>query len=166
MFEGAGTGRALRAGRRLAAAAMGIGATLALTACATPYQPMGLGGGVRSVQIESDIAQITARGTMLTDADKVEQYVLRKAAETTLASGYDHFEVVSVSDRTRTFQAAGGYTGFTGTSFPSGGLTLPFIRPGETILIRMSRGPSAASGVTVFDARDVLAHLGPKGRES
>jgi hypothetical protein len=166
MFEGAGKNGARAAGRRLSGAMVGIAAVLALAGCATPYQQMGITGGVRSVQIETDIAQITARGSLLTDADKIEQYVLRKAAETTLASGYDHFEVVSVSDRSRTFQAAGGYTGFTGTGFPSGGLTLPFIRPGETILIRMSRGPSTAQGVTVFDARDVLAHLGQRQRES
>ena len=138
-------------------------ACAALTGCATPYQDMGLRGGVRAVQITSDIAQVTARGSTVTDADKIEQYALRKAAETTLAAGYDHFEVVSASDRSRTLHGVAGYAAPGLHGFPSVGLTMPFIRPGETMLIRMSRGaPADASGATVFDAREVVDHLGPR----
>ena len=139
-----------------------VGAVLpALAGCATPYQDMGLRGGVRAVQISSDIAQVTARGSTVTDADKIEQYALRKAAEATLAAGYDHFEVVSASDRSRTLQGVAGYAAPGLHGFPSVGLTMPFIRPGETMLIRMSRGPGAeGSGATIFDARDVVNHLG------
>ena len=66
-----------------ALAALALGA-LHLAACATPYQELGgLRGGVRAVQITSNIAQVTARGTSATDPDKVQRYALRKAAETT-----------------------------------------------------------------------------------
>ena len=144
--------------RRRRAAAL-LAAALTLGGCATPYQSMGLRGGVRATQISSNIAQVTARGSFVTDADKIEQYVLRKAAETTLAAGYDRFEVLSVSDRSRNIQGVAGYTAFQASGFPSGGISLPFVRPGETLLIRMSRNGDPAGGNTLFDARDVLDHL-------
>jgi hypothetical protein len=159
-----GKGRGSTLGGLARFSAFGLAAVV-LAGCATPYQDLGLRGGVRAVQITSDIAQVTARGSAMTDSDRIEQYVLRKAAETTLAAGYDHFEVVSASDRTRTIQGVAGYAATTQTGFPSAGLSLPFIRPGETVLIRMSRGTaSGAAGATLFDAREVVAHLGEPAR--
>lgn len=140
---------------------MGV-ALLALlpAACATPYQKLGPTGGVKAVQLQTDLAQVTARGSIMTDADTVERYVLRKAAETTLNSGFDHFEIVSVSDRTRAIQGFAGYMRAVGQGLPTAGVTVPFIRPGETVLIRMLRGPQpTAAGAVVFDARDLLEHL-------
>jgi hypothetical protein len=139
-------------------------AALALAGCATPYQKMGAFGGVKSVEIASDMAQVTARGAIGTDPDAIERYVLRKAAETTLAAGYDHFWVVSMGDRSRTIQGFAGYGAISSQSLPTGGFSLPFVRPGETILIRMTRGPGQ-SGATVFDARDVLDHLAGPHRD-
>ena len=151
--------------RTAKAALAGLGmAALALAGCATPYQKMGALGGVKSVEIASDMAQVTARGSIGTDPDRIERYVIRKSAETTLAAGYDHFWVVSVGDRSRTIQGFAGYTAAAFQGLPSAGFSLPFVRPGETVLIRMSRGAAAAqAGATVFDARDVLDHLaGPR----
>jgi hypothetical protein len=152
---------------RLAAALALAALASALGGCATPYQKLGVGGGVRSVRLETDLAQVTARGSPLTDADTIERYVLRKAAETTLAAGFDHFEVVSVSDRSRILQGVAGYMTAVGNGLPSAGLSLPFVRPGETVLIRMMRAPvAAAPGGVVFDAQDLLAHLAPSRRRS
>jgi hypothetical protein len=147
------------------AALAGLGAAaLALAGCSTPYQKMGPLGGVKSVQIASDMAQVTARGSVGTDPDRIERYVLRKAAETTLAAGYDHFWVVSVGDRSRTIQGFAGYTAAAFQGLPSAGFSLPFVRPGETILIRMSRGANPQPGATMFDAPDVLSYLAERGR--
>jgi hypothetical protein len=141
-------------------AALVLGAAQ-LAACATPYQELGLRGGVKAVQITANIAQVTARGTVTTDPDKVQRYALRKAAETTVAAGYDLFEVVADTDRSRSSQAAAGYTTGGIGGFPALGLSMPFIKPGQTFLIRMSRGPMPeAAGPTIFDARQVIAHLG------
>lgn len=157
----------IETGRLAAAVGLAAAAALTLSGCATPYQKMGLRGGVRAVRLESDLAQVTARGSPLTDADTIERYILRKAAETTLAAGYDHFEVVSVSDRTRTMQGVAGYMTAVGNGLPSAGLSLPFVRPGETVMIRMMRGPvQAAPGGVVFDAQDLLDHLGRAGRRT
>jgi hypothetical protein len=143
-----------------------VGLTLSsLGACSTPYQKMGLRGGVGAVQISSNIAQVSARGMTGTDPDKIQRYALRKAAETTLANGYELFEVISVTDRSRSTQGVAGYTGngIGASGFPQVGLAVPFIRPGETLMIRMSHGSAADhADATIFDARDVLAHLDRK----
>ena len=149
--------------RALATVAIGL-AACQLAACATPYKEMGMGGGVREVQITSDIAQVTARGSALTDPDKIEQYVLRKAAETTLAAGYDDFEIISSSDRSHTIQGVAGYSALGMSGLPTAGVNLPFTRPGEPVLIRMSHADAAPAGATVFNAREVIAHLGGKRR--
>jgi len=140
--------------------ALGL-AACQLCACATPYKEMGVGGGVRGVLITSNIAQVTARGSVATDPDKIEQYVLRKAAETTLAAGYDCFEILSSSDRSRNIQGVVGYTAAGYSGLPTAGLNLPFTRPGETVLIRMAyaNAPGGDSGAAVFNAREVIAHL-------
>jgi hypothetical protein len=140
-------------------------AALCLSACTTPYQEMGMRGGVKAVQITSDVAQVTARGSATTDPDKVQRYALRKAAETTVAAGYDLFQVVADVDRTRLVSGGGGYTTGGLGGIPALGLNLPFVRPGQTFLIRMSRGPMPAGAQgTVFDAHEVLNHLGGRQR--
>lgn len=152
-------------GVRVAVGAVVIGMTaLQLCACATPYKEMGLGGGVRGVQITSNIAQVTARGSIATDPDKIEQYVLRKAAETTLEAGYDAFEILSSSDRSHTIQGFAGYTAAGYNGLPTAGVNLPFTRPGETVLIRMSYANAPTGGAAVFNAREVIAHLATKHR--
>ncbi len=50
--------------------------------------------GYAEQAIESDRYRITFRGNSLTGRDKVEIFVLFRAAELTLEKGYDHFRVV------------------------------------------------------------------------
>lgn len=145
--------------------AVAVLSLIGLSACATPYQEMGVRGGVASVRITSDIAQVTARGTAATDPDQVQRYALRKAAETTVASGYDLFQVVADTDRSRTVQGAAGYTAGGLGGFPAIGLNLPFVKPGQTFLIRMSRAQAAGDlAGTVFNAHEVLENLGGRHR--
>lgn len=72
-------------------------ACLALAACATatPYQPLtskGMStGGYSEVRVNSDRFRITFSGNSLTSRDTVERYLLYRAAEVSLAEGYDWF---------------------------------------------------------------------------
>lgn len=136
-----------------------VSVAASLGGCAGSYHEMGLTGGVRAVEISSDVAQVSARGFIGGDPDAIERFVFRKAAETTVTQGYDSFEILSTADRTRSLQAVGGYTAASFTGFSSGGLALPLVRPGESVLIRMFHGQGVASGASVFDAHDVLSHL-------
>lgn len=133
---------------------------LALGACATPYQEMGALGGVQANRISNDTAQITARGNGYTDPDTIQRYALRRAAEETIADGFDLFRINSDLDRTRTGSESYGYA--TGNRYSAWGtaFTMPIIKPGETFVIRMFKGPAPNPMPDgMFDAHDVLSHL-------
>jgi len=80
--------------------ALGLAAVsvLALSACetATPYQPLGApgtqaSGGYSEYQIEPNRWNVSFSGNDLTARQTVEKYLLYRAAELTLAQGFDWF---------------------------------------------------------------------------
>lgn len=93
--------------KRLVLIAAAAGLTL-LSACATPtpYQAAMPGGGYQTgysdMRIEDDRYRISFSGNDLTSRQTVENYMLYHAAELTLNSGYDWFEVVHRDTDTRT----------------------------------------------------------------
>ncbi|MFI4933035.1 MAG: CC0125/CC1285 family lipoprotein [Caulobacterales bacterium] len=137
-----------------------IAASLILIGCATPYGEMGYMGGVRAVRITDDTAQITAAGNAYTDVDTIQRYALRRAAEETVADGFDLFKVASSADRTATGEqsfgsAYGNRFALFGTS-----TSMPVIKPGQSLMIKMVHGPRPDPMPDgEFDAREVLKYL-------
>lgn len=78
--------------------AVGLAAAALVSACATqtPYSPRTATSnyGYSDAQIESNRFRISFSGNSLTDQETVETYLLYRAAELTLESGYDWFEIV------------------------------------------------------------------------
>ena len=68
--------------------------------CATKYQEMGFTGGVTAEPVMTDVFRIVARGNGYTSVDRVQDFALLKAAETTIAAGGNYFVVVNEADRT------------------------------------------------------------------
>src|SRR5262249_40192561 len=83
-----------------------------LAGCATPYQEMGLLGGVEAYRVSDDTFQVVAKGNGYTDPATIQRYALRKAAEMTLASGYDYFALASEGDISRRGAITTGTAGF------------------------------------------------------
>jgi len=85
--------------KRLVLAAAAV-AALSLAACATPtpYQPLQRGsaisGGYSEQQLEPNRWRITFSGNSLTDRRTVENYLLYRSAELTLAQGFDWFSAL------------------------------------------------------------------------
>ena len=93
---------------RTAALVAAIGLSLGLAACetATPYQPLQHGsqvsGGYTDQKLDANHYAVTFKGNSDTPRATVESYLLYRAAEITIAQGYDWFETVSRStDRTQ-----------------------------------------------------------------
>ena len=107
--------------RRLLLLAAAAGA-LALSACqtATPYQPLGVrgaqsSGGYFDQQIEANRIRVGFKGNSLTSRERVERYLLFRAAELTLQRGYDWFSAVDRNtERTDRIYSTGvgGYGGY------------------------------------------------------
>ena len=83
-----------------------LAAALALSACATstPYQPDVRGqratGGYSEQRLGENRYDVTFRGNTLTKRDRVEGYLLYRAAELTVQNGFDSFHR-RPADRTR-----------------------------------------------------------------
>jgi hypothetical protein len=161
-----------------------IAAALGLSACATPtpYQPLASKGAVRGgftdVKVSSDRYRITFQGNSDTDRDTVERYLLYRAAERTLADGYDWFMLTNRATDTqrREISTPGSFNRWEPDWYYLGRgrwivapRTDPFwggdydrtevtqFRATAEILLGKGKKPSADAGA--FDAHDVQSSL-------
>ena len=170
---------------RNAFAAVALASAAALSACSsgpTPYQPAaGYDRGYSEQKIEDARYRISFKGNSLTDRETVENYMLYRAAELTLQSGYDVFTIVNrETDKDRNIRSSGGFYGprFSYTYFsPRWGwihawdpfwTTYPtrfdeVTRYEAFAEIVMSRGPKG-NDPNAFDARQVSQNLSPSIR--
>ncbi len=89
-------------------------ASLGLAACEsgpTPYQASTKWeGGYSESKIEETRYRISFKGNSLTERERVETYMLYRAAELTLQQGYDYFTIVSRdTDKDRRIRSSPGY---------------------------------------------------------
>lgn len=124
----------------------------------TPYQPANPSRspyGYAETQIEHNRVRVTFAGDSTTDRETVETYLLYRAAETTLARGYDHFVVLDHNVEET-------------SEFRSSGPPRPPIAPRNyrevsryqaTSDIVLQRGPHAEGQANAYDARAVMANL-------
>jgi hypothetical protein len=97
--------------RKSAAIAASLVLAGLLSACttATPYQPnirgQKVSGGYSESRIEANRFRVNFAGNTLTSRETVEGYLLFRAAELTLAQGYDWFSIAdrSTDRQTRTY---------------------------------------------------------------
>lgn len=149
-----------------------------LTACATatPYQPAAVDRyGFEETRIENNRIRINFRGNTLTERETVETYLLYRAAELTLESGFDYF-IVADRDTERESRLTGSYRPRFAYDYwyfsPRRGWS-PFYDPFwdeptsyrevtryEAVAeIAMFRGPKPADNPDAFDAREVQQNL-------
>ena len=94
-------------------------AVLAGCATPTPYQAAeGSQPGFTETRIEANRYRISFEGNSLTDRETVETYLLYRAAELTVESGYDYFTVVSraTDEDTRVMTSGIGRSPYAGFS--------------------------------------------------
>lgn len=176
---------------RAVLAAVAGGLALAACATATPYQPLGAqgtgaGGGYSNVRLAADRYRVTFAGNSMTSRERVETYLLYRAAELTAERGFDGFTIVDrATDRnveTRVYRDSFGvgryrwwrphwrYRGagwgwrrwdpWFGGPFWADNIDISTVERFEASAeIVMFRG--RRSGERSFDAREVLANLGP-----
>lgn len=168
---------------------------LGLAGCetATPYQPLQHGsqvsGGFTDQRLDADHYRVSFKGNDLTSRQTVESYLLYRAAELTVAQGYDWFET---NDRhterdKRTYLDPDPFYGpgyrwgyfrpnwsFYGRGYgwrswgpfwgdPFFGDTVQTVEQFEASAeISMGHGPKPQGDPRALDAHEVLANLGPK----
>jgi hypothetical protein len=105
---------------------------------------MGFTGGVSATQLDVNTMQIVARGNLNTRRATIYNYARLKAAEETIAHGFDVFEIIESLD-----------TSEAGSRELSPYYSVPGTRPGETLLIKMFKGPRPeGASANYFDAQE------------
>jgi hypothetical protein len=152
---------------------LAVGMAVVLAGCSTPYTGgMGLMGGVDAEPITADIYRIKARGNGYTSGSRVQDFVLLKAAETTLAAGRTHFILGGSQDTTRfgsfstpgTMQATRVGNTVYGSYDP--GMTVNFVKPGQDTYVQtlsVPKGQQPPPGA--FDAAEISRVIGPRIRQ-
>ena len=152
-------------------------ATLFLSSCATPYQPMSALGGYREIQLAPNIYRVMFFGNGYTSGELAVEYALRRCAELTQQNGYLYFGVLAVDD----FSTQSSFT-IPGSESTTGTLYLnqfgntafgtynqrTFITPAQTVefdfprpVITMKMLNDQVPGATLFDASTVLSNQPP-----
>jgi hypothetical protein len=150
-------------------------AVFGLAACSTPtpYQAAVDDYGYRDQQLESNRYRVSFAGNTATSLETVQNYVLYRAAELTVANGYDYFRVVDRSTESRSGGVTpgrvgvgvGGVGGGSGSGVGIGLST--FFGSGYPeyyavfMDVLMFKGEKPASDDTAYNAREVLRRLEP-----
>ena len=149
-----------------------------LSACAieTPYQPIDDGYGYGEQQIEENRYRVTFSGNPSTPRDKVQNYLLYRAAELTVQKGFDYFTVVDQDVERSTRYYSHGYVddfGYSGhyrrwhghrryyrPSYYSAN-AYPVSEYMSIADIVMAEGEKPKDDASAYDALDVLQRLQP-----
>lgn len=143
---------------------------LLISACSTitPYQPLKHGVGYSEQKLEANRYRISFDGNSFTERTTVQNYVLYRCAELTLAQGYDYFKVAAQSaeaepqDRSGTFSFGFGLGGVSQSGFGLGVGTSTGVDRTDyqgSADITLHHGKKPAEDPTAYDAREVKANL-------
>ncbi len=179
----------------LLVAALALTGALAACETPTPYQPLEKGtaasGGFTDQRLDENHFRVTFQGNSLTSRETVETYLLYRAAELTVAQGFDWFETVDRhTERDRRtyvdpdpFYGPGyawgywrpywsywgpgfgwrGWGPFWGDPFWANDIQIQTVQKFQASAeIVTGHGPKPVSDARAFDARAVIANLGPK----
>jgi hypothetical protein len=151
---------------------------LALSACATPYQPDGLGGGYSDTFIDGRTVSVSFNGNQFTARNRVELDLLYRCAEITHNSGYDYFVLLDPETDVRhgnvpkpdspqakapDVLASNTLDGRT-TYFPD--RTISFTAYGASTVMKMFLGKKPENNLRAYDAVEVMEYVGPKIEEA
>ncbi|KAK42445.1 hypothetical protein BG58_03550 [Caballeronia jiangsuensis] len=160
---------------KAASLAASISIVWLLAGCATGYQPNGLTGGFSETQLDTNVFKVSFRGNGYTSHDRVEDFVLLRSAELTLAHGFTHFAIVDgksyentsyMTMPTQTYSTGSatvaGHTAY-GSAYTTtyGGQTIAVTKPGTTDTIVAFNGKPNIPAM-VYDARFICDSLGVK----
>ena len=146
---------------------------LLLAGCAslTPYQPLREGYGYSEQVIEANRLRVSFAGSSKTPRQTVENYLLYRAAEVTLARGYDYFVMTRSFTEARSDAGAEPTVslGFGGFNFGShggvglgvgtttgGGRGAAYTAQADLLLLKGAKPPNDAQA---YDAREVRGSL-------
>ena len=161
-----------------------IALPIALTGCATQYDATNpfvrFAGGVEALPIDGTTYRISAKGNAFTSVEKMQDFVLLKAAETTIQRGFTHFIILAEqagNEARGVLVSPGQYqsttnaqvTGFGnqvyGTARTTGTYTPPqtqqIYKPSANSIVRLISADDA-KGTGAYEAQAVVNAIAPR----
>lgn len=145
--------------------------TVGACATVTPYQSLTKGMGYSEQKLESNRYKVSFSGNSSTPKQTVENYLLYRAAEITLANGYDYFVTAQRSTDadtryTQTFSGGFGnfgyYSWYPRNAFGANvGTSTSSTEYQADADILMYKGSKPEGNLRAFDARELKANLEP-----
>ena len=133
-----------------------------LTACATPYQKSGLGGGFIETQLSQNVWKINFNGNQFTKMRRATDFCLLRGAELALENGYKYFTVLNenshIESSTVTTQPM-QFRNKDGSVSYMGGGTKTVHKPRAEKTISMHHEKPFNSGI-VYEAELIVLSLG------
>ena len=135
--------------------------------CATGYHASGFGGGYSELRLSARAWQVSFAGNGYTSPERAHSFALRRAAELTLASGYQAFYVAGENQSVRQLniqQPVNCYSNGPYTNCSGGGVNT-INKPSARLDITMVTAQEAAlapPGHLVYDAKMLLAQIRPE----
>ena len=118
-------------------------------------------GGVSATQIDSNTVSVSAQGNGYTRPGTIKNYALLKAADETIAHGFDYFATGDLSDESQHGQMSFGSASGNRFGWFGSGFSMETLKPGETIFVKMYHGKKPADAPpNYYDAHEVEAYLG------
>ena len=148
---------------------------LAMSGCATSYQPQSFSGGFTESQLDTNVFRVSFKGNGYTSAERAEEMSLLRSADLTLKNGFTHFSIVDGRSRTEsssyttpiqsstsgTISTYGNTSSLNATTRQTGGETYNIAKPSTTNTIVCFVGKPANAGF-VYDAQFVFNSLSQK----
>ncbi|WP_410683914.1 CC0125/CC1285 family lipoprotein [Avibacterium paragallinarum] len=145
-----------------------VGLSSLLYGCATPYQEMGLRGGVVGTRLDDTIFEVRSSGNGFTGTDTIYRHGLRKAAEMSLAAGCKYFVAINNTSQSFNVGVSGNSTVNEGLSLLNGklvyfmnGATYNVIKPStyKNTFACFNNKPTALIPGLIFNAKYVIEDL-------
>jgi hypothetical protein len=134
---------------------------------------MGFSGGVAAQQMTHNTFRIVARGNGYTGTTRVQDYLMLKAAETTLQNGGTHFLIISASDASSNDQIVTGgtsqthFAGNTAYTTYSPPVVSNVFKPGEDAYIRVLSVPAGQQAPNgAIAAQEIVQFVGSRVKKS
>lgn len=164
-----------RSGARALATALALAVVAGCATPATPYRAArdAEDQGYREQRIEANRYRVSFTGNSATSREAVENFMLLRTAELTLAQGYDYFVLDDSDTERQTYylqstSAYGPLDPFYGCMWPRSGFALssatPITNYKAQAYVVMFKGGKPPLELKAFDARDVQRSLAPQVR--
>ena len=140
--------------------------SLLLIGCATGYRPSGFTGGFSELRLSERAWQVNFAGNGYTNPERARSFALRRAAELTLASGYQAFYIANENQNVRQLniqQPVNCYSNGPNTNCSGGGVT-SINKPSsrlDIMMVTQQEATQAPPGFLLYNAQMLLTQITP-----